>query len=802
VSFMKDLHKLKRFWHFLLFISTGMFSQDLVIQGNVRDKSGPVQFANLILYRSADTTRIIQVLLSDSLGSFSFEKLPPDNYYLKIQSLGYHFYTRYIDLFENSQAVEIQLQEDGQLLKGIEISAQKNIIKKTPQGFVINAKDNLTAASGTATDLLKNTPSVVVDAEGVITLRGKTPLILVNGRNSVLGSTDRIPASSVESIEIVNNPSAQYDADADGGIIIIRLKKNTGQGTNGSLALGAGYGNRERANASFIVNHQTKKWNFGLAYDDRYGVRTRKANAQRINFEIPKEYYLLQNRHDNRGEFTQNLKFNIDWNINEKNSLNFEAIGNTGKEDNYETLVSEILDSASGFQSKNSRFSSEHVMEKVMEFALNYQRKFTDPRKSLNMNLSTSSDFDTENTDINTQSLYQDDSNQGDPFLQRTYNYQNSNVSNFRIDHALPLGKKGTVETGYKGIYRYTDADFQSQYNYSGAYVSNPLASNLFHFTEQVHAAYLQFRSYIGKPDSAKWKYDVGVRFEQVYNKGYGKNNNPYVKRDYFNFFPTANLAYFLNSGDFIKISFSRRINRPDLERLNPFIDITDSLNQHGGNPYLKPELINAFEAGFNKEWKKISLLINVFYRYATNIIRPYINLLPNGVALTQPVNFGNSTTYGAETILTVFPVRYWSFNLSASIYSLQIDGSNVSADLANNLVSYYGKLINNINLWKRSKLQVIANYNSPIATPQGSRIAVYYIDMGFQQKLFKEKGALGITFTDVFNTQKSGVTAAAPDFNYQRTFKIDTRAVILTFAYFFRSQFEEEALENKFSND
>ncbi|HSH64595.1 MAG TPA: outer membrane beta-barrel family protein, partial [Bacteroidia bacterium] len=599
-----------------------------------------------------------------------------------------------------------------------------------------------------------------------------------------------------------NNPSAQYDADADGGIIVIKLKKNTEKGTNGSVALGAGYGAKGRANSAFIINHQSGKWNLGLSYENRFAGRTRKAVANRTNFDIPSEYYLLQNRHDNRLEQTQNLKFNADYNINSKNTISFEAIVNYGSEDNLETLVSELQDSSQVFQSKNSRYSSEHVREKAMEYALAYSKKFDDERKYLNVNLSSSFNFDTENTDITTQSLNVDDSYLGRPFLQRTYDYQNSNVSNFKIDYANPIGKKGILETGYKGIYRYTDADFQSQYYQNSEYVANPLASNIFHFKEQVHAAYLQYRSYIGKPVSAKVKYDFGLRAEQMDNKGYAVRNNVSVRRDYFNLFPTASIAYFINPSDFIKLSYSRRINRPSLDQLNPFVDITDSLNQHGGNPYLKPEYINSLEAGYNKEWKKFSFSSILFYRYATNIIRPYIDLKPNGVALTLPMNFGNSNTYGIEGIVTAFPNKFWSVNASFSLYKQLIDGTNVSPDLVTNLVSYYGKLINNISLWKGSKLQIIGNYNSPIATPQGSRIAVYFADLGFQQKVLKGNGALGLVVTDVFNTQHSGLTASALDFTYKRTFKVDTRAVLITFAYSFKAKFKEELLENKFSNE
>ncbi|MGZ3866142.1 MAG: TonB-dependent receptor domain-containing protein [Bacteroidia bacterium] len=773
------------------------------VRGFVVEMEKPVEFVNVILYSAADTAKPFKLTVTDSTGRFQMGNVPYGDYILKMQMLGYLPIRQ--NVIVNSSDLNIGrvlIESDSKLLDAVVVSTHKDVIKKTTSGFVMEAKNNLVQAGGTATDLLRNMPTVVVDADGNISVRGKSPMILINGRNSILSATDRIPASSVESIEIINNPGAQYDADADGGIISIKLKKSTAKGTNGSAVLGAGYGAHPRANSAFMLNHSSGKWNLGLAYDNRFAGRTRKAEADRTSFNIPSEYYLLQNRRDYRLEQTQNLKFNVDFNPNEKNSFGFELIGNMQGEDNDETLTSLIKTQTDSFNSKNTRESIEIVREKAAEAAFTYNRKFDDKRKKLAVILSSSSNFDTENTNITTQSLNSDDSNLGSAYLQRTHNYQTSNVSNFRIDFSQPVGKRGTFETGYKGITRYSDDDYKSGYVANDIFYANTAISNVFHFREQVHAAYIQFRSYTGKPDSAKFKYDVGLRAEQVYNHGYVDNNNLSFDRDYFNLFPTANLAYFLNEGDFFKLSFSRRINRPGLGQLNPFIDITDSLNQHGGNPNLKPELINSLEGGFNKEWKKVSLSTIVFYRYATNIIRPYIFLQPNGVALTIPTNFGSSTTYGFEGIASVFPVKWWSANLSFSVYQQLIDGSNVSADLANNVLSYYGKFINNFTMWKGSKLQLIANYNSPIATPQGTRVAVYNVDLGFQQKIMKGKGALGLVVTDIFNTQMSGLNAYANDFSYHRRFKVDTRAVLVTFAYSFGTKFKEELLENKFSND
>jgi outer membrane receptor protein involved in Fe transport len=743
-------------------------------------------------------------VFTDSIGNFFIKELPFEKFILKITIVGYRPYREEFAIESSHPNVSfnaIELGEDITVLKAVEVSAQKQTLTKTSSGFIVQAKDNISQASGTATDLLRNTPTVVVDDEGAITIRGKTPLILVNGRNSILSSTDRIPASSVESIEIINNPSARYDADADGGIINITLKKNKANGTNGSMALGGGHGANGRMNSAFVLNHQNGKWNVALAYDNRFSNRTRRAQAERIDFTSPSDYDLIQNRHDLRFEQTQNLKFNTDYNMNKNNVFNFELIGNLNGEDNHETLVSRFNNDSGQFNNQNSRYSAEFLREKAVESALNYNHKFADQRKNLSVNLSTAFNFDRENTDISTQSLDQDNNNLGNPYLQRTHNYQNLNISNFRFDYTQPVGGHGTIETGYKLILRRTDTDYQNAYFKNNEYAVNPNASNMFHFSEQIHAAYFIYRNLVGPQDSPKLKYEVGIRGEPVSNRGKEADKTLFTN-NYFNYYPSLNVAYYTSTTNFLKLVFSRRINRPALDQLNPFVDITDSLNTHGGNPYLKPELINSTEFGYNMEWKNVSSVSNLFYRYSTNIIRPFISLNQNGVALTVPMNFGNAQVYGFEEILSAHATKFYSFNAAVSLFQQIINGSNVNSDAVNNYFSWYAKAINNFTLWKGGKMQLIGNYNSPIATPQGTRIAVYNVDGGFQQKLFKNKAAIGLVVTDIFNTQYSGLTAVSSDFNYHRKFKVDTRAFLVTFTYSFKTLAKEELLENKFSND
>jgi len=775
------------------------------VSGRVVNGNSPVEFATVIFYQSSDTTKIFRATTTDSTGWFSMKNLPESGYIVKIQMLGFLTARKTFSIDGPAQARSfnnIELQTDVKTLNSVEVVAQKNILKKTPTGFIINTSQDISQATGTATDLLRNTPTILVDEEGVITLRGKTPMILVNGRNSVLSNTDRIPASSVESIEIINNPSAKYDAEAESGIINIRLKKNSNPGTNGSIALGGGYGARGRISGAFIINHQVGKWNLGLSYDNRFAGRTRKANAERINFDLPNEYDLIQQRHDDRNEGTQNLKLDVDFTLDKRNSFSLEVLGNFNSQHNYETLVSKMLKQSGVFNFANSRYSDELQKEKAIEAALNYNRKFSDRRQTLSASLSSSFNFDTENTTITTQSLDSTNNPIGYPLLQQTYDYQNSNLSNLTVDYDQPLGKKAMLEMGYKGTLRITDVDFQTSYYRSSEYVPDPNASNIFKFNEDINAVYLIYRNFIGPVDSARFRYDIGLRVEQTWNKGHTASNDTTFTNSYIEFFPSVNLIYAFRKAGSVKFIFTRRINRPGFGQLNPFIDITDSLNPHGGNPYLKPELVNSLELGYTKEWKNYSTVSNVYFRYSTDIIRSYISLDTNGVALVTPVNYGDAVIYGFEEIFSAFPVKWWSFNLSFSIYQQIINGSNVNIEAQNDLVSWYGKLINNFTLWKGSTLQFIANYTSPIATPQGTRIGNWYVDGGFRQKFFKGKAAAGLVVTDIFNTLKSGMTASSSEFDYHRTFKVDTRAVMVTLTWSFRTAAKEELLENKFSNE
>ena len=794
----------------VLLISYSCYSQTSgTIHGIVKDQSGPIEFANVVLTYVADTSKMVSATVTDSIGQFKLTNVANGEYLLNIRLLG--FKGKRVPVSLDTKDIDlgvVNLVADPTVLQAIEVEGIRDIIEKTDEGFVVNASSNITQIGGTAADLLKNMPGVQVSSEGEITLRGKTPLTLINGRISGITGVDRsaqlerIPASNIERIEIINNPSAKYDADAEGGIINIVLKKNEEKGTNGAFAVGVGMGDRYRLNASLLLNHKTEKLNVGFAYDNWYTTRTRSAKGDRINYDLPDEYYLTQRRSDERLIFYQNTKANMDYSINKKNSLSFEALWAFPGEDNNETLRNTYETSENDFTSKNRRHSNEIRRSHALDFSLVYSKSFDKPERSLKANVSNTFSKDKENTNITTQRLTEQDQNLGTETLQRTHTYQKTNLTNVAIDYSDPLGSNATFEAGYKSIFRFLNADFERANFTNNEFVIDPLNTNIFDYNEQIHAIYSQYTGWTGEKETPQWKYTVGLRAEQVWNNGDTETKSTEFDNEYFNLFPSASLTYYTKSQNNFKISYSRRINRPGLGQLNPFTDITDSLNQRAGNPKLKPELIHSVELGYYQTWQKASLSIASFYRHRNNAILPYTILDENGVAFTQPLNFGRAYTLGVEAITTLNVSSAWDVNFSISAYEFNISDKGSVADMATNQINWYAKLINNFTLFKGGKLQIIGNYTSPVTIPQGESVAVYFVDMGFQQRIMKGKGRLGLTVSDVFNTQEYGFVTSDYNFDFSRVFKLDTRAVMLTFGYTFGTSFKDNLMENRFKND
>lgn len=783
---------------FALFLSYFASGQNQ-ITGILKDNNGnPIEFVNILLYQKGDTLKIFDGTTTDSSGIFIFSNIDTGLYLLKFQSMGYKLYSFQIEKIENQDLniKPVVLDVDNIFLSSVTIIAQKDLIQKTNSGFVLNADATLSQQGGSAIDLLRNTPTIFVDAEGAVNLRGKTPMILINGRNSKLDNLNALPANSIDKIEVITTPGASYDAEAENGIINIILKKGKSDGINGALGIGSGIGYSWRLNNSAMLNYKKQNWNVGVSYDNRLAERNRKAFGDRENFNLPTQYFLTQRRNDDREEGIHNFRANIDY-TNQKNTFGAEFLMGFEKETNFETLFNTIENKEKVFQSKSKRFADERRNEKASEIALKYERKLKREGQKISTNISTSFNNGEERTAISTQSLSSVDVHVGSPFLQKTSFDDNSFISNFRFDYTQKLGK-GIFESGYKALWRSFSNDFSREDQLNGNYTIISNSTGTLDFDEWVNAFYAQFR----KTTDKNWDYEIGLRAEQTTNNGLVKSLNMDFENSYINLFPSANIGYNISESQIIRISYGKRINRPSLGQLNPFTDITDSLTQRSGNPLLLPEISNNMEIAYTKNLTHGGIISKLYYRNSKNSILPFTILRNDGVLFTQPLNAGTTQTLGFETVLSYEPTKFWKTNWSLSLFNQHIDANNIQAEALNTVLSWNTKWINDFTLWQNAKLQMIGIYNSPTATIQGNRIAVYNVDVAFQQKIWKDKGRLGLIVTDIFNTQKNGFIWETNDFNFSRIFKVDTRAVLLTVAYTFGTTFKEKLMENKFSND
>jgi outer membrane receptor protein involved in Fe transport len=774
------------------------------ISGNIVNNAKPVEFASVTISNLLDSNKVLYYEATDSLGVFKFTNLSDGNYFIKIKMIGFILVTKKVFINASNKEVhfkDLNLIGDGNNLNEVVITAQKKMIEKTSEGFVVNTANNIAQIGGTATDLLRSTPTITVDNDGAITLRGKTPLILINGRNSGISNTDQIAASSIESIEIINNASSKYDANAESGIINIKLKKNKQSGTNGAIALGGGIGAKGRVNSSFILNNKMGKWNIGLGYDNRFAGRTRSIESNRTNYNLIDNYYIGQNRKDERVEKLQNLKLNLDYNFNQFNTLSFEAIGNMESQDNNEDLVSQLFNKNTGFSSSNDRHSYEYEKVKEGEFVLNYLKTYQHSSKTFNASLSSSIEKGRQNTDIFTTSLDVDGKTMGAMQTQLTHNYEDGIITNASMDYSIPTSAAGVIETGYKGLFRTIKTDFLTADKLNDVYIANNAASNIFNFNEQVQAFYFQYHNtnnMVG--NDASWNYATGIRAEQVSNNGETNSQSTRFSNSYLKLFPTAHVAYNFNQKESIKLSYGKRINRPGLGQLNPFVDITDILSPHSGNPNLKPEIIDAYELSFNNGTSKLNFTTSLFFRHSVNAIRSFYTQQQNGAILNMPMNIGNADNFGIESMMIGKPFHFYDYNLSATVFRQQINASNIINDGVSNGTNWSGKIINNFTLNNVSKIQVIANYISPKTTPQGETFSLYNVDLGLQQKLGKSNFKLNFIIVDAFNTLKSGYNTQTTTFSVYRSQKSDTRAFMITIAYSFKAALKDKMLENKFN--
>jgi outer membrane receptor protein involved in Fe transport len=772
-----------------LFVVVAVFSARPAVSQSVYQLTGKVidettqeavPFAQIAIYR-ADQKKPVTGTITNEKGEFVID-LAQGTYDLAVVFVGFQK-KRIRNILvsdKNKNIGSILLKPTTKQLEEVVVQAEavQPALSTDIEGLTIRPDLTLANTGGNLLDVLRNSPSVNVGQDGSISLRGSNATnILINGRNSALATDlEQIPASAIKSIKIINNPNAKYDAQGAGGVINIELKSGEENGTNGKAELTIG--SRYRLNSALRLNHRTDKLNVYGGYSFRRWPNA--GNRTTIRETYLNNQRLEQYQNSNRSDLEHTINVGADYLLG-KNKISYEGALNLEKEEDTENNNSQIFDISSGSELLNyRRFNTETEDNYTLDNALIYERLFDDTNREFRALVSHSYRDGLENQNISVFSPNRMPAGGEPSGMERSATDESRNTSIIQADYVQPLGA-GKLETGYKSTFRTFDNDYlyEVQNLNSGNWENQAGVSNRFRYHDQIHAGYLIYSRTFNKFDVS-----AGARAEYTMVDTRLYNTNQVNKRSYLNFFPSMQVLYRPDEKHDVKLTYSRRIDRPGGWQLNPFPDISDSLNIRQGNPALQPEFINSLELGHHVKTGKVDLTSNLFFRHVNGQV-DYIVRVEDGISYSQPANLNSSMTYGVEIINSTELSRWLSFNASYSLFQIQVDGSNLNASFTNKGLSWYAKLTTDVKLPHKIGLQLTGNYTAPEIEAQGRDLARYYLDMSVKKSFFEDKASLSVTLRDMFNTRRY---AGENSENFRQTFlsKRETRIFLVSMSYNF----------------
>ena len=751
------------------------------INGIVLDPDGElVPFANVALYQSQDST-LISGEATDIEGKFSI-KTKPGKYYLVVSFLSLKPKTiGNIDLGRETKTLgKIQLEENSQLLDEVEITAERSQMELKLDKRVFNIEKDLSNAGANAAEILNNLPSVEVDVEGNVSLRGSQNVrVLIDGKPSTItaGSVGealrQFQGNMIESVEIITNPSSRYDAEGEVGIINIKLKKEKQKGLNGSVEAVAGYPDNYRA--SFNLNYRTKNFNLftsmGGAYRNSPG-----GGFTNQTFNSPDTSYIYKSTNDRtRGGFSNNFRLGSDIFLNDKNTITVAGFYRFSDEENIAEIAYEDFFANGELYRRVDREDVESEDGENLESSINYTKTFEKEDQKFTIDLQWSERDDLEESDIT-----EIDNLTGDLLLQESSNLEFNRTYLMQSDYIHPIGKDGLFETGFRSTLRTVENDFQVKESTNGsAFSILEDFNNNFIYNENIYAGYLMYGNKKGA-----FSYQLGVRAEYSDISTELKKTNESNNWQYLNLFPSAHLTYKLKNKDDFQLSYSRRINRPGFRELLPFSNFTDARNFWAGNPELQPEYTNSYEIGYLKYFKKGSLFSSVYYRHRTGVIDRIITTDAAGITYRIPVNLATEHNVGFELNSSYDLNKKNKVSANFNFFHSERSGSYEGQVLENSTFAWNSRIVYRSEILPKIDAQASLNYRAPINTTQGKMKSVSSIDLSLSKDVLKGKGTLVASVRDLLNTRKRRSITDTEYLYTESEFQWRARQFLLSFTY------------------
>ncbi|MBP7398858.1 MAG: TonB-dependent receptor, partial [Chitinophagales bacterium] len=736
--------------------STLLIKSQSTISGKVIDANGEaVAFANAVLYLAADS-QMMKAEITDMDGIFKMSGLSQGDYHLKISFVGYTTYeSETFSLSDNSTKSfdNIQLITDENVLDAVEITTERALIEVQPDKTIFNVEGSVNATGNTALELLRKAPGVMVDNNDNIILLGKSGTqIYIDGKPSPLGGEDlamllrSMQSSEIEAIEIITNPSSKYEAEGDAGIINIRLKKDKRFGGNANINLGYNQGFYAKYNGTVNMNYRNKFVNLFGMYSVNTGTWRNYMDFDKYMDEL-NTFTNSINKHS--GPYNS-YKFGSDFFLNKFNTLGFIVDGSFNNTKNYSTSVVNIFDASTNDPVSNLDASSESNGNQVnLHTNVNYRFDNLDGN-------TWNIDGDYGNYD-NTNNAYQPNTYY-DPMAdtiieENIYTSQAPTLINLytaNVDHERKLGP-GKLGAGIKFSYVTTDNTYDYYEVINDEEILDVNRSNNFVYEENINAAYLNYAFAV-----KKFNISLGLRAEQTNSIGtltsLVETADDTVTRQYLDFFPSGGVSYSINQKNALRLNYSRRIQRPNYQDLNPFEFKMNELSYRKGNPFLQPQYTQSIQLTHTYNY---SLSSTLRYSYTTDFFSSVSDTAADGAGYIQTLNIGTQQVFGLNVSYPFSITKWWSTYTNAGVFSLHNEGvisDDRPIDLKQTTFNLYHQ--STFNVTDKFSLELSGWFNSPSVWGAVFQTeANWSIDAGAQYKVFKERGNIKVAYTDLFNT-------------------------------------------------
>lgn len=757
---------------------------------------------------------LITGMLTRSNGDFSFTNIRlQNNYRVVITAIGYKKIeeTILISSAEMAQGEKdlgnLRVEQEAAMLQNVTVTATTNATQIGIDRKIFNVERNITSAGGTAVDVMRNIPSLTVDVEGNVQLRNAAPQIFVDGRPTIL-TLEQIPADNIESVELITNPSAKFDAASTAGIINVVLKKNRTLGLNGIVSAGVGTPGIYTGNLSLNLR-QGKVNMFVSGNFNQSGGKARGETFRQNKRNNQVTDYFNQFSNNDRMRRFASVRFGFDYFIDNRNTLTLSQNFVKGRFSNDEEQDQEYLDISRVLVQRGFRQSESNAEFDRSSTQLLFTHKFPEQGKQLSADVNYNfGKHESLSGILNTYSNA-NGTPAANPNRVRNDGIGENDQVTIQVDYVDPIGENGKFETGARTFINNFTSEFNAFAIQNGGDLKLPL-SNKYKYKEVVNAAYFTYSNKVNT-----FAYQLGLRAEQSDFKGYlldrgqefGYRYPNQLKDIWDALFPSIYLTKTVGEKADLQLNYSRRVRRPNFRNLNPFIDISDPVNLQQGNPQLRPEFTNSFEFNYSKGYKGGNFLGVLYWRNTLGDVTQFSDTItaaqyqqlnnaavdPNAI-LNTFINANSSNRVGAEFTLQQTIAKNFDItpNLNLQYRNVNADAGN-NTNLSNEGFNWESKLIVNYKIqseragiFNNLGFQLTGEYESPEIIPQGKRKEQYSVDFALRKELFNRKGSITFNVNDVFNSRRFGTIYDTENFYQDSYRRWNVRTFRLVFSYRF----------------